>query len=120
MLDKKTSEFLRVVRKLCGDGSYKVVDVKTLLENSPKRLRLKEDSINDMLKYLEDQEYIDIKYSEKEVYCLAILTKSRVLFENVKNEEKTRAGLKKFLIWSLILSGVMSFLGAFLAILLFV
>ena len=119
MLDRKTLEFLKVIKQVCGDGSYKVLDVKSLIEDSPKRLHLNEDVIKDMVKYLEDQEYIDVKYSEKKVYCLAMLTKARVLFEQVKDDSKTRAGLRKLLVWSLIISGVASFLGAFLAVIFF-
>ena len=119
MLDKKTLRFLKELRQLCGDNSYKVVDVKTLVENAPKRLHLNEATISDMLKYLEDQEYIDIKYSEKKTYCLSILTKGRVLFEKVKEDAKTKASYRKFVIWNFILSAVAAFGGAFLAIWLF-
>jgi len=119
MLDKKTLRFLKELRQLCGDSSYKVIEVKTLINNAPKRLRLNEDMVKDMLKYLEDQEYIDIKYSEKKTYCLSILTKGRVLFEKVKEDAKTKAGYRKFVIWNFILSAIAAFGGALLAVWLF-
>ncbi len=119
MLDRKTLGFLKELNSLCGEGSYKVIDSAALIEKAPKRLALNEDVIEDMLKYLKQNEYIDIKYSENKVYCLTVLSKGRALFEKIKDDSKLKSSFRKYVFWSVLGSAVAAFLGAFLAVWLF-
>ena len=113
MLDKQNNRILNKLHKLCPDGSYKVFEIQELCS----LFNLKKDTINNDFQYLKDNEYIDIKYSDNNVICLCLLPKSRQLkeFENVKNYSYTN--IMKMLLISGIFSGLMAFLGAFIAML---
>lgn len=119
MLDKKTFTLLKTLKDLCGEDTYKVIDAKSLLEKVPKKAGITEDSLNEMLKFLQENEYVDIKYSENNLYCLSVLTRGRLFFQKVNDENKSRSEMRKYMLWSAFVSGVMAFVGALVAILIF-
>ena len=86
MLDKRTLKFLRVIAKICEDGSYKIIEKSFLTtEMNPKKTDAA--ALDQMVRFLQDNEMIDVKYSDEGVYCLSVLPKGRVA-----NEGGSRAG----------------------------
>ncbi len=119
MLDKKTAIALTVLNKLCQDETYKVIDFNTLINNFPKRLNMQKEQLDQSLEYLQTGEYIDLKYSENDTYCLTVLPKGRIILEDNGREKKTFSRFNQLLLLTTLTSGIMAFLGAFLAIMLF-
>ncbi|MCL2228242.1 MAG: hypothetical protein FWC00_00255 [Firmicutes bacterium] len=110
MLDKQTSKFLKVIAKICEDGSYKIIEKSFLSAYTA--------SVDQMIRFLQDNEMIDVKYSDEGVYCLSVLPKGRVTIETARTGGRNpKIGNRNLLI----LIGVAflaSFIGAFLGTLL--
>lgn len=119
MLDKQTASFLKVITKLCGDGGYKVIEIEDLLDALPTRFAFDQASINNCIDYLHERSFIDVKYKEGDIYCLATLPKARLYFENEVEQYKVTRNFRKLFIASMVCSGLASFLGAMIAILIF-
>jgi len=107
MLDKRTGRFLLTLAKICSDGSYKIIDKSDLGKDLT--------AIEQMIRYLQDNEMIDVKYSDETVYCLSVLPKGRVLFETSRKKGRGKSTLSNKLIIALIAGCfVASILGAML------
>ncbi len=119
MLDKQTASFLKTIVNLCGDNGYKVIEIEDLLQTLPKKYAFDQESINQCMDYLHERNFIDVKYKEGDIYCLAVLPKSRLYFENEVEQYKVSRNFRKLFIASMICSGLSAFLGAMIAILCF-
>lgn len=120
MLDKNTFKLLQILNKLITDDSYKVIEKTELLNQFKKGSGLSLGDLQEMITYLQKTEYIDLTYSDPEVYCLAIKPKSRINFEEGFKESKQQVfKINKLLLLYSLLSGVCAFLGTALAIYLF-
>jgi len=95
MLDKRTSKLLANLAKICSDGSYKIID-KPELGKDPASVEL-------MIRYLQDNEMIDLKYSDESVYCISVLPKGRAHFEGSRSKNRTITRLEKKVIVILII-----------------
>jgi DNA-binding MarR family transcriptional regulator len=115
-LDKRTEKLLRIINELCNEG-YKVVEIAEVLSKLPKKYNLSITDIKNMLKYLEERDYVDVKFIDEKNMCVSSLPKGRLHFENILNQNKITNAYRKLFVCSIIVSGIMSFLGAFLAIL---
>lgn len=113
MIDKQNLKIIKQLQKLCADGSYKVFELDELI----KSLGIKKDALNNDLKYLKDNEYIDIKYADDNVVCLCILPKSRQVEEQENSKKYSHFNIMKVMLISGIFSGIMAFFGAFVAML---
>ncbi|MDR0461995.1 MAG: hypothetical protein LBG88_01515 [Christensenellaceae bacterium] len=87
MLDKRTTRFLSAVAKICDDGSYKIIEKAELLKEMHFR-GMDFVALEQMVRYLKDNEMVDLKYSDENVFCLTVLPKGRVAFESMRR--KTR------------------------------
>jgi len=87
MLDKRTSRFLAIVSRICSDGSYKIIE-KTELSKEMRERTTDFVSLGQMVQYLQDNEMIDVKYTDETVYCLTVLPKGRAAFENTRNRSR--------------------------------
>jgi hypothetical protein len=103
MLDKRTQKFLSVVAGICADGSYKIIEKVELA-------KIVSDAavLGQIVRYLQDNEMVDVKYVDETVYCLTVLPKGRVAVERTAGEQE-KFGPK---IIALIIGGC--FLAAFL------
>lgn len=119
MLDKQTASFLKTITKLCTDGGYKVLELEDLIDALPQKYAFDQASIGTCIDYLHERDFIDVKYKEGEIYCLAVLPKSRLYFENEVEQYKVSRNYRKLFIASMICSGLSAFLGAMIAILCF-
>jgi hypothetical protein len=87
MLDKRTARFLAILARICEDGSYKIIEKVELLKETHKR-GTDTSALEQMTRFLADQEMIDIKYSDEKVFCLTVLPKGRVEFESTRRKTK--------------------------------
>ena len=119
MLDKNTLTTLKTLCNICEDDGYKVIDYNNLIAKLPAKFKVEKDELDQNLEYLQGGKFIDIKYAENDTYCLCILPKARVILEDETLENKTILRANKMLVLTMFASGLMAFLGAFLAVWLF-
>lgn len=89
MLDRRTSLLLGKINALCEEGSYKIVEESELLSCFPTKLKADAEGLRQMLRFLRENRYIDIRYAEDGVYCLCPLPEGRRYFEG---ETQTEGG----------------------------
>jgi len=116
MLDKRTTKLLDVILRICGDdGAYKIIEIHDLIKGMLPKFKIDAENLTHMLKFLGDLGMLDIKYSDEQVHCIAILPKGRV-YEEAKLEKKTNKAIGKGLAFFIVFgSFVAAMLGAFLA-----
>ena len=119
MLDKRTSKLLSVLTKACTDGSYKIIEIGELIKDMLPRFHVSAEELGSIMRFLSNNEMIDVKYSDENVYCIAILPKGRVASEEAHVEKKGRKLNRStmfYLIGGCFLAGLVgAFLGALLA-----
>lgn len=116
MLDKKTETVLRILTEKVGE-SYKVMNKKQLLADIPTRFNMDEQSLLATINFLKEDDYLDVKYQDKEEICLAVTVKATSYAENEKNMvERANISAKQTV---LLFVGVFfaAFLGALIAVL---
>ncbi len=84
MLDKKTDAVLRLLINDVGE-SYKVINKNQLLAKLPARLKLDSQGLSGIILFLKENDYLDVKYQDKEEICLATTVKATSYGENEKN-----------------------------------
>ena len=112
-MDKRKLVLLKYLLENCGDG-YKVLDtieVMTAIGRHKDEYQQFETDIY----ALKSLGYIDLKYIDQENLCLSISDNSHVFQENMKIQRISRNNNRTFIIINMILSGLMAFIGAFLA-----
>ena len=119
MLDKQTVVLLDNLNNLCQDGNYKVLDKNDLINNYSKKYKINQDSLNDMIEHLQQRNYINVKYSDDNVYCLTVLPKGRLFEEKNKELQNERKKYNKLIITAMSLSCISAFVGAFCAMILY-
>lgn len=70
------------------------------------------------IEFLKQMDYIDLQHIDEDNFCLSIEDNSKIVEENIKVEKKSKRHLRYVLFLSMLVSGIMSFLGAFVATLL--
>ena len=106
MLDKKTHTVLKTLNKLSEGSAYKVVTIDDILSTLQQKSQYDNESIKQILDFLEEQQYINIKFSEENTYCYSLLPKARIYLE-----QETKGKVKKqHLPW---LSFLLTMLAAF-------
>ena len=96
---------LRAILDDCAEG-YGVFDLEELNNVVPK---LSQKQLRALLKHLEINGFINIKYSDDKSFCLAPLQKAKQLFE-----KQTKVGWVKY-VYMFLTVFVGSFLGSVLA-----
>ena len=109
MLDIKSKLVLKILLKECPDGAYRIVESKDIISALPNKYRIDQNGLDNILIYLERQEFISIKYDDEGVYCLCVLPFGNEVLEN---ENKKREGKKPPPFWLFI---IINFLATFLA-----
>ena len=105
MLDKRTTRFLLILAKICSDGSYKIIEKQDLAKDFT--------DVDQMIRYLQDNEMIDLKYSDETVYCLSVLPKGRVVYEGARQKVRIATKIeRKTLILIVAFTFVASLLGS--------
>lgn len=115
MLDIKSKLVLKILVKECPYGSYNIIESKDVISALPSRYKIDIEGLENILIFLERQEYISIKYDDDGVYCLCVLPFGYEVLENEaskKREDKKSSRLWVYIVFSLLAS----FLGSFLAV----
>ena len=110
MLDKRTSFLLDKINEICSEGGYKVVETEDLITAFPPSLGADKEGIRQMMHYLAEHKYIDIKYSEEELYCISPLPEGRMYFENAKEAKGSSFRHRRD---TVLFTALGAFLGAF-------
>lgn len=114
MLDKRSKSALRFFVEECSEGSYKILETEDIIKHLPKSFKADEVAVAQIVKYLENGEYISVKYSDAQQYCLCPLPFGRQFIENFDQEEKRKKQNKFFALKN----GLSAFLGSILGALL--
>ena len=84
MLDRKTDAVLELLTQKAGN-SYKVLNKTQLLEELPKKLDLDMQGLMGIITFLKENQYVDVKYQDKEEICLSTTVKAESYVEGEKN-----------------------------------
>ena len=117
MLDKQTVKLLKYLVPICEDGSFKVIETTDMAKSVSRKTA--PESVMPMLKFLQDYEMVDIKYSDETKICLSVLPKGRVYVETQSNK---RAGItlsRRMITIAITGSFIAAFAGALLANIIF-
>ncbi len=117
MLDKQTSELLKVLNSFCKDGAYKVLEKDKIIDKMATKFKPDKDSLSQMLAHLSERNYLSVKYADGAVYCLAVLPKGRLFDEKIREISAERRKYNKNLAITIAVSSVCGFLGAMLGVL---
>ena len=83
MLDRETSLLLEKIVASCGEGGYKIIDETDLCACVPEGSDVKE-----LLGFLQDNRYVDVRYAEDGVYCLRPMPEGKMYFERAREERE--------------------------------
>ena len=105
MLDRRSEALLRIINEECREGTYKVIEVEDVLRAMPKKFKIDQDGISQIMNFLSNSDYISVKYKDDVVYCVSPLPRGRKVFEIEEDEkrDKKRKKLKNIFVISLIL-----------------
>ena len=116
MLDKKSDAVLKLLVENVG-ANYKVINKGQLLAQLPSKLHLDAHGLQGIITFLKEDEYIDVKYQDKDEICLSTTVKAASYNENEKNVIQ-RTSISSMQISILALCAFLaSFAGALLAVL---
>ena len=87
MLDKKTDAVLELLTNKCGN-SYKVLEKKQIIAELPSKLKIDAQSLAAIIAFLKENEYVDVKYQDKDEICLSCTVKAESYTEGEKNMEQ--------------------------------
>ncbi len=117
MLDKKTNAVLKALNKLSEGSAYKVITIDDVLNILTQKSQYDNESIKQILNFLETQQYINIKFSEENTYCYSLLPKARIYLEQETGKNKAKKPATPWLNYLFTL--LASFIGTMLALFIF-
>ncbi len=88
MLDIKSKLVLKILVKECPYGSYNIIESKDIISAMPNKYKIDAEGLENILTFLERQEYISIKYDDDGLYCLCVLPFGSELLENDENKKR--------------------------------
>ncbi|MCM1289707.1 MAG: hypothetical protein NC132_04275 [Corallococcus sp.] len=116
MLNKKTEAVLNMLSTEVG-YSYKVVKKQQLLDAMPKKQNLTLDELVSSVSLLKDNDYLTVKYQDKDEICLALTVKAESYLSG-EQEPSPKAKMANGQAWLLVAATfVAAFLGALAAVL---
>ena len=84
MLDKKSDAVLELLTQKAGN-SYKVLNKQQLLDELPQKLKIDLQALLGIITFLKENEYVDVKYQDKEEICICTTIKAESYAEGEKN-----------------------------------
>ena len=84
MLDKKTDAVLQLLIKKCGN-TYKVLEKKQILSELPAKLNIDAQGLLAIVAFLKENEYVDVKYQDKDEICITTTVKAESYMEGEKD-----------------------------------
>ena len=118
MLDIKSKLVLKILIKECPYGAYNIVESKDIISLLPNKYKIDIEGLENILIFLERQEYISIKYDDDGVFCLCVLPYGYEIFENDENkkrEDKKSPRLWLYIIINFFATLLAGFLGTMIA-----
>lgn len=114
-MEKRKLKLLKFFLNNCSNG-YKVLDVSKIYQAIRSYKKTGWQSLLADIEHLKQCKYIDVKHIDENNICLCILDNSHVFQENLRSDKAVNRKYLISLAVSAMLCGIMSFLGAFLAI----
>lgn len=114
MLDKKTAAVLQLLRNKT-ENAYKVLDKNQILSDLPSKLKIDAQTLLAIITFLTENEYVSVKYQDKEEICIATTIKADSYLDGEKDlQQKAKLTSSQSV---LLFVGVFiaAFLGALLA-----
>ena len=84
MLDKKTESVLQLLTQKCGN-TYKVLDKNQIVAELPARLGVDVQGLLAIVTFLKENEYVDVKYQDKDEICICTTVKAESYMEGEKD-----------------------------------
>lgn len=98
MLDRRTSALLQTINDFCASGTYKVFSEEDFLSAFPEGWGVNAESLSQMLVYLSENGYINIKYSGGGMYCVCPLPLGRSYCEReAEKKDESSVQLRYFM-----------------------
>ena len=113
-MDKRKLLLLKYLLNHCDSG-YKVLEISKIL-SSIKKYKGNNEILASDINYLCQYKFIDVKYLDEINVCLSILDNSHVFQENMRSNSAINKKYLLSLLLTSVFSGIMAFVGAFLAI----
>lgn len=87
MLDKKTNAVLQLLFEKTRN-SYKVLNKGQLLEELPQKLKIDAQTFSSILTFLTENEYVGVKYQDKEEICVSTTIKAESYLDGEKGMQQ--------------------------------
>ena len=84
MLDKKTDAVLQLLVQKCGN-TYKVLDKNQIVAELPQKLNVDVQGLLAIVTFLKENEYVDVKYQDKDEICISCTVKAESYMEGEKD-----------------------------------
>ena len=119
ILDKRTSALISMINEECNEGAFKVIEIADIISAMPKRYKIDRDNIKQMIDFLIERDFLEVKYSDENEYCLAPMPKGRLYHEQAAQEKKQKARERKIVAYTILGAFFAAFAGSLLGIMLF-
>ena len=117
MLDKKSITVLKALNQLSVGSAYKVVTSDEIISSLTPKSLYDNDTVKEIIDFLEKQEYLNIKFSENSTYCYSLLPKARIYLEQERIKQTPKKSNKQIITYLYIM--LASFIGTMFALLIF-
>jgi len=88
MLDRRTGIILKRIDSLCADGNYHIIEADELTCALPSGEVFGKEALKDILVYLAEHDYVNIKYCDGKTYCVCPLPAGRIYLERAEQRRK--------------------------------
>ena len=119
MLDKSSKKILKYFVNECGEGNYKIFDIDEIISECSAKQKTTKETMRLIISHLERGEYISVKYSDDEQYCITTLPFGRQFIETEETQEQNKKVLLSLVKKNNFLTMFFAFLGSFLGTLLY-
>lgn len=119
MLDNSSKKILKFLVKECGEGNYKIIDLDDILLSQNKKNTYTKENLRQIISHLEVGNYISVKYSDEEQYCICTLPFGRQYIETIEDQEQNKKILTKLGKRNNLTMMLFAFLGSFMGTLLY-
>ena len=116
MLDKKSIAVLKILNKQAEGNAYKVITSEEIISLVSQKSQYDSDTIREIINFLSEQDYLNIKFSEENTYCYSLLPKARIFLEQ-QTKAKSKKGVPQIMTYVYTL--LASFVGTILGLLVF-
>lgn len=87
MLDRQLNAILTILNDI-SDGAYKIIDTDDIISRLSDTDKCTKVELSGIIRTLADNEYIKVKYSTVDEYCLATLSKARAIEKPAERHEE--------------------------------